>query len=113
MLEVVVIATPATAPGFRLGGARTLTARDPEQTVARVALLTKNGGVAVIAVHGALWAAVPRHVREGWEKQTTPLVIALPDEDGDVGAARNAALHDLLVRAVGYEITFAPQGGVR
>ena len=111
MPDLVVIATPATAPGFRLGGARTLTASDPQQTVAAVRLVVEDGVAAVVAVHGALWAAVPRLVRERWAKQATPLVITLPDEDGDVAAARDAALRDLLARAVGYQITFTPHGG--
>lgn len=110
MAELVVLATPAAAPGFRLGGAHTLTASDPGDTVAAVDLLVKDVGVAVIAVHATLWAAVPRLVREGWTSLPSPLVIALPDEDGDVAAARDAALRDLLAHAVGYQITFTPEG---
>lgn len=112
MSELVVLATPAAAPGFRLGGARTVTASDPEQTVAAVDLIVKEGGAAVIAVHAALWGTVPRPVRDDWTKLASPLILALPDEDGDVAAARDAALRDLLARSVGYQITFSPGGTI-
>jgi hypothetical protein len=39
-----------------------------------------------------------------------PLILTLPDEDGDVSAAKDAALRDLLARAIGYQITFTPSG---
>ena len=111
MPEIVVVATPAATPGFRLGGARTVTATDPEQTIAAVASAVTGGGAAVIAVHETLWARVPRQIREGWEQQARPLVVALPAEDGASTAARDVALRDLLARAIGYQITFTPDGG--
>src|SRR5215218_2930288 len=36
MPDALVVATPATATGFRLGGARTVTAADADQTIAAV-----------------------------------------------------------------------------
>lgn len=110
MTEALVVATPATATGFRLGGARTITAGDADQTVAAVTQAISDGQAAVIAVHGALWSLVAPSVRATWTKQTSPLILTLPDEDGDVSAAKDAALRDLLARAIGYQITFTPGG---
>jgi vacuolar-type H+-ATPase subunit F/Vma7 len=110
MTEALVVATPETATGFRLGGARTITAGDADQTVAAVNQAIANGQAAVIAVHGALWSLVAPSVRATWTKQTSPLILTLPDEDGDVSAAKDAALRDLLARAIGYQITFTPSG---
>jgi vacuolar-type H+-ATPase subunit F/Vma7 len=111
MTDALVIATPVTATGFRLGGARTITADDAAQTIAAVTQEVADGRAAVIAIHGALWSLVAPSVRATWTKQTSPLILTLPDEDGDVSAAKDAALRDLLARAIGYQITFTPSGG--
>jgi vacuolar-type H+-ATPase subunit F/Vma7 len=111
MTDALVIATPATATGFRLGGARTIAAADAEQTIAAVTRGIADGHAAVIAVHGALWSLVAPPVRATWTRQASPLILSLPDEDGDVSAAKDAALRDLLARAIGYQITFTPSGG--
>ena len=111
MSDALVIATPMTAIGYLLGGARTVTAVDANETVAAVAAAIADGRAAVVAVHGALWSTVAPQVRAAWAKQTSPLILSLPDEDGDVSAAKDAALRDLLARAIGYQITFTPSGG--
>lgn len=111
MTDALIIATPATATGFRLGGARTVTASDGDQTVAAVDEGIEDGRAAVIAVHGALWSLIPPLTRETWTKRASPLILDLPDEDGDVSAARDVALRDLLARALGYQITFTPGEG--
>jgi vacuolar-type H+-ATPase subunit F/Vma7 len=107
----MVVATPMAAIGFRLGGARVITAVDAEETVAAVRSASDDGSAAVIAVQGALWSLVPSPIRDTWTAQSSPLIISLPDEDGDVAEARDAALRDLLARAIGYQITFTPGGG--
>ncbi|WP_344208999.1 V-type ATP synthase subunit F [Kribbella sancticallisti] len=111
MTDALVVATPATATGFRLGGARTITAVDADQTVAAVDQAIEDGGAGVIAVDGSLWSQVPLVTRAAWTRQASPLILSLPDEDGEVSAARDAALRDLLARAIGYQITFTPSGG--
>lgn len=109
--ELVVVTTPATAVGFRLGGARTVVAVGADEVVAAVRAASAGGTAAVIAVHGALWSLIPPPIREAWTRQAAPLVLSLPDEDGDVASARDAALRELLARAIGYRITFTPAGG--
>jgi vacuolar-type H+-ATPase subunit F/Vma7 len=111
MTDLAVVATPVTAVGFRLGGARTIVAADADETIAAVRAATEDGRAAVIAVHGALWSVVPPLIRNTWTRQTSPLVLSLPDEDGAAAAARDAELRDLLARAIGYQITFTPSGG--
>jgi vacuolar-type H+-ATPase subunit F/Vma7 len=110
MSDALVIATPMAAIGFLLGGARTVTAVDGNETVDAVTAAIADGKAAVIAVHGALWSAVAPSVRAAWTRQASPLILTLPDEDGDVSAAKDAALRDLLARAIGYQITFTPSG---
>jgi vacuolar-type H+-ATPase subunit F/Vma7 len=110
MSDALVIATPMAAIGFLLGGARTVTAVDADETIAAVAAAIADRRAAVVAVHGALWSAVAPSVRAAWTRQVSPLILSLPDEDGDVSAAKDAALRDLLARAIGYQITFTPSG---
>lgn len=111
MTDALVVATPATATGFRLGGARTVTAADSDETIAAVDRAVEDGQAAVIAIHGGLWSALPTAIRNDWTNLASPLIVSLPDEDGAVSAARDAALRDLLARAIGYQITFTPGEG--
>ena len=113
MTDALVVATPGTATGFRLGGARTVTAANADQTIAAVTQEIADGRAAVIAIHGALWSLVTPPIRAAWTRQATPLILTLPDEDGDVSAAKDAELRDLLARAIGYQITFTPSGGTQ
>jgi vacuolar-type H+-ATPase subunit F/Vma7 len=111
MTDALVVATPATATGFRLGGARTVIAADADETVAAIRAAIEDGTAAIVAVHARLWSLLPSPTRDAWATQDTPLIVSLPDEDGDVSAARDAVLRDLLARAVGYQITFSPGDG--
>jgi vacuolar-type H+-ATPase subunit F/Vma7 len=111
MTDVVVVATPVTATGFRLGGARAVAALDGEATMAAVDGAIEDGTAAVIAVHASLWSLVPLRVRDAWTTRLAPLILSLPDEDAEIAAAREAGLRDLLARAIGYHITFTPSGG--
>jgi vacuolar-type H+-ATPase subunit F/Vma7 len=110
MTDVLIITTPATADGFRLGGARTVVADDAEETTAAVGEAIADGRAAVVAVHAGLWSSVAPQLRNLWTRRTSPLILSLPDEDSDTAAARDSGLRDLLSRAVGYQITFAPSG---
>jgi vacuolar-type H+-ATPase subunit F/Vma7 len=110
MTDVLVITTPATADGFRLGGARTIAAVDAEDTIAAVDEAIGDGQAAVVAVHAALWSTVAPQHHTIWTSRTSPLILSLPDEDSDAAAARETGLRDLLANAIGYQITFAPSG---
>lgn len=108
MPELIVLATPETAAGYRLGGARTVTCRtaaDVEEAVVDVA-----GRASVIAVHGRLWSLLGSQLRHEWTRQTQPLMLRIPDDDEAVAAAHQDELLDLLARAVGFQITFDPEG---
>ena len=108
MTDVLVVATPVTATGFRLGGARTVAAASEEESITAVDAAIEDGQAAVVAVQAALWSAVSPRIRDTWTRQIPPLVLSLPDEDDDAAAAREAGLRDLLARAIGYQITFTP-----
>ena len=122
MSRLIVIADTDAASGFRLGGASTMSpepdsnahqnpAPSSEHATAVVALVEEAAGsdAAVVAVHHHLWSHVPAATRTAWERRTDTLVVALPPDDGTTVLDRNAALRELLARAVGYEISFSPE----
>ena len=111
MTDALVIATPMTAIGYLprrcTDGHRRRCQRDRRRS-----RRSDRGrpGRGRRRPRGTL-VTVPPQVRAAWARQATPLILSLPDEDGDVSAAKDAALRDLLARAVGYQITFTPSGG--
>ncbi len=108
--ELVVVAPPGAADGFRLAGAHTIEAADGDQATTAVAALLASGSVGLIAISAGLWEAAPPAARQQWRRLSSPLILPVPDEDTDAGAVRDEALRDLLSRAVGYQITFEPEG---
>lgn len=107
--ETVVLTPPETAPGFALGGAATVTVADRDSDVeAAVEAAAQRFGI--ILVHHRLWNRLEPRVQQSLGARTDVLVMALPSDDGVAGADHLAALHGLLARAVGYEISFTPEG---
>lgn len=109
--DLLVVVPPPVAAGFRLAGARTAVAADAAQAQTLVEAELAAGSRGVVAVSGRLWARIPPRVTAGWQEQTVPLVVALPDEAAEPAETRRARVRDLLARSVGYEITFTPAGG--
>jgi vacuolar-type H+-ATPase subunit F/Vma7 len=112
--ELVVVAPREFAAGYRLAGARTVTAGDSAAVVRHVeemiARYDSHREESVVAVHDSLWQQVPRATRDAWLQRSIPLVLALPDESGEGLEQRQAELRELVARAVGYEITFTAEG---
>lgn len=106
--QLAVLADRSAAVGFRLAGALTVVCEPAADAATTLAELADRDDIAVIAVHGTVWARLPRQVKAEWARRNTPLVLALPDADGATLAAHQAELSDLLLRAVGFQITFEP-----
>jgi len=110
--QLTVIVPPDLADGYRLGGVHT----EPAGTAAAAAtvlnrLISAADPPGVVAVH----AAYLRELGGRWQHRLSQpdrvLVVALPEggpgrDPGHTGES----LHDLLARAVGYELTFDPTG---
>jgi vacuolar-type H+-ATPase subunit F/Vma7 len=116
MGQLVVIAPPEVVDGFALGGAHVVEV-DPATAPDGIAAATQQavdaalaGTAAVIAVHQQLWVSVASPVRARWDSRPDRLVVALPADDAAAADDRSAALHRLLAQAVGYEISFSPNG---
>jgi vacuolar-type H+-ATPase subunit F/Vma7 len=110
--QVTVIVPPELADGYRLAGVRA----EPAVTAAAAGdvlgrLLEGPGRPSVVAVHPPYLGELgPR-----WQRRLAELdgvlVVALPEGRGSGDPARRGeTLRDLLARAVGYELTFDPEG---
>lgn len=112
MKEEVVVVTPLeAAPGFALGGARTLVVADEQAASAASAVEAAAEQAGIVLVHHRVWGVLEPRLAESWGARADVLVMALPSDDGTAGTDHLAALHGLLARAVGYEISFTPEGG--
>ena len=109
--DLLVVVPALLEPAYRIAGARTATATGPAEVTAIVDAELAARRPGVVAVHHDLFDAVPATVRQAWEQRLAPLVVALPVGTGPAGPGRRHALRALLGRAVGYEITFSPEGG--
>ncbi len=105
--QVVVIAPPELAGGFRLAGAQVRTALDPAEAEQAVAALIEDGERGVIAVYEPFLDGFESERRHRMLQSVSPVVVALPAGlDTGTASARRARLAGLLQRAVGYHISF-------
>lgn len=110
--QLTVIVPPELADGYRLGGVHT-EAADTAAAAAKVLnqLIYATGPPGVVAVHAPYLHELGGRWQHELSEPDRVLVVALPEgsadhDRGDTGES----LHDLLARAVGYELTFDPTG---
>ena len=110
--QLTVIVPPELADGYRLGGVHT----EPAGTTAAAAevlqrLLAHRGPPGVIAVHARYLRELGGRWPDRLDQPDRALVVALPEGRTGAGTAQaGESLHELLARAVGYELTFDPLG---
>lgn len=117
--EVIVVAPRLVAAGFALAGARTVVVQpgvdgqpDPE-TVSRAidaALRDTTAESVLVLVHDTAWQQLAVTVRDSWAERTDVLVMGLPPDEPGHADGHQDQLQRLLGRAVGYEISFVPEG---
>jgi len=115
MSRLVVLTTPELAPGYRLAGAATIPVASPEGAAAELReLVDTRGEKGVIAVHEPYHDRLDRKLRERFDETSEPLVVPLPSGEGAEGTGgRRGRLLQMLWQAVGYEISFDAEGGMR
>ena len=64
----------------------------------------------MIAVHEPLLAGIDARTRQRFDDAIDPMVVSLPSGAHEPGVARRARLAAMLRRAIGYRITFGPEG---
>jgi vacuolar-type H+-ATPase subunit F/Vma7 len=105
--QLVIVAPPELAPGFRLAGATAQEATTPGEAATVVANLISDGEHGVIAVYEPFMTQFAAEVRDRLVASVSPVVVPLPSGlavEGD--ASRRARLAELLRQAVGYHVTF-------
>lgn len=117
--EVVVVAPRPIDVGFRLAGAATVAPEpgphgeigaDAVNRAVEAAVRLPSGGGAVILVHHGAWSRLPLAARDAWAERADVLVVGLPPDAPAVDTESHDQLQRLLGRAVGYEISFVPEG---
>lgn len=113
--------------GFRLAGAATVVPEpgpddemddgmdgevgaDAVNRAVERAVHLPGDGRAVVLVHHSAWARLPVAARDAWAERTDALVVGLPPDTPVVDTEPHDQLQRLLGRAVGYEISFVPEG---
>jgi V/A-type H+-transporting ATPase subunit F len=103
--EVRMIASPASATGFRLAGLVPLEAADGEAAARALSDLLIDPKIGVVLVEDRLHRALPDPVRRQLAARALPMVVpypaprwARPVED------REAFIAELLQRAIGYRV---------
>ncbi|KRF04089.1 hypothetical protein ASG88_21875 [Nocardioides sp. Soil777] len=125
--EVVVVAPRDVDAGFRLAGAATVVPEpgpdgemedgmdgevgaDAVNRAVETAVRLPGDGRAVVLVHHDAWTRLPVAARDAWAERTDVLVVGLPPDAPAVDTEPHDQLQRLLGRAVGYEISFVPEG---
>lgn len=116
MARVVVITEPLLAPGYQLAGAETIMARSAAEAGQHLRTLLASAEpqgtdpVGVIGVHAPYLAHLDEELQRRIEATVLPVVIALPSGAAAVaGEAHRERVVRMLQRAIGYQITFAPE----
>ena len=103
-LSVHIVCRPEIALGFELAGARVDRAGDGAAARARLAALANDPTVGIVLIDEQLHSALPADYVQRLERQGRPIVATFPGPRFDAAGAAEAALLDILQRAIGYRV---------
>jgi len=103
-LSVRVVCRPEVAPGFELAGLRADTAIDGASARLRLAALADDPAVGIVLLEERLLRALPVEFAQRLERQPRPLVATFPSPHFGAEPAAEAAVLELLRRAIGYRV---------
>ncbi len=108
---LAVVVPPELARGFQLAGVTTIVAAEAGEAEREMSRLMMDAQQGVVAVYEPFLNAFDHDVRTRAETSLTPVTVPLAAGPGEVDPhLRRARLSELLSRAVGYHITFEPEG---
>lgn len=99
--EVLVLASPDVAVGFRLAGVRAESPATPRELLA--ALSTPSPNTALLLVEEPLLRRLTAADRERLEQRAIPVLVPFPAAHHDTESATGGVL-ELLRRAIGYRV---------
>jgi vacuolar-type H+-ATPase subunit F/Vma7 len=110
MGQLMVITTPALAPGFQLAGVETFAVDSPEQAEAILRPLLAGDKASLVVVHRGWLQAMPPLLKRQIEMSYRPVVIDIPDVTPTLPQeTRRHQLAKLMRRIVGFQITFTAE----
>jgi vacuolar-type H+-ATPase subunit F/Vma7 len=104
-LRVVAVGEFPLITGFALAGIPVMEAESRDEAVARVADLVARDDVGVVFADHNVVDALPEPIRRRLSRQSTPVVLSLPDPEWTAAAqSESNEILDLLQRAIGYRV---------
>ena len=103
-LTVRIICRAEIAPGIELAGARVDHAADAIAARARLAALMADPSVGIVLIEDQLHRGLPADFVRRLERQSRPIISTFPGPRFDAAGAAEAALLDILQRAIGYRV---------
>ena len=103
-LSVRVVCRPEVAPGFELAGMRTDIALDGADARTRLTALAADPDVGIVLLEDRLQRALPAEYAQRLERQSRPLVAPFPSPRFEAAGAAEAAVLEILRRAIGYRV---------
>lgn len=104
-MRVVAVGEFPLITGFALAGIPVVEAESRDEAAARLADLVNRDDVGVVFADHAVVAALPEPVRQKLSRQSTPVLLSLPDPDWSAAVqTQSNEILDLLQRAIGYRV---------
>lgn len=104
-MRVVAVGEFPLISGFALAGIPVVEAESRDEAAARLADLVKRDDVGVVFANHAVVDALPESIRRRLARQSTPVLLALPDPDWSAAVdVHSNEILDLLQRAIGYRV---------
>ena len=103
--RVRVLASTATAAGYRLAGLTVDEIGNRSDTGERLAAAASDAGVGIILVEQPLLDAVPPAVRRAVDRRPLPIIVPIPAPNfTHAASAAESYIIELLRRAIGYRV---------
>jgi vacuolar-type H+-ATPase subunit F/Vma7 len=99
-----VVCRPALQDGFSLAGVNSVAAGDPIEAAAVLTSLVDQPELGVLLVEEELYLGLPEPLRDTLERRPLPVVVPFPGPRRGERPSAEAALVELLRRAIGYRV---------
>ena len=104
-MRVLAVGEFPLITGFALAGIPVLEAESRVEAAARLTELVNRDDVGVVFAEHAVIDSLPEPVRRKLSRQSTPVLLSLPDPDWSAAVeTQSNEILDLLQRALGYRV---------
>ncbi len=103
--NVRVLASTATAAGYRLAGLTVVEVGSPALTTGRLDEIASDADVKIILIEQRLLDAVPAAVRRAVDRRAVPVIVPIPAPNfAQTASGAESYIVELLRRAIGYRV---------